>query len=110
MCFEQILLHSRANGGVWPLGEVHAEKAPHISLVQFNAAVGSERLLHDFGDSTTFRSQSAFIRKQGDKFWYIGDRWSGQEYFSSSYVALEIQFDGDGNPYIEYTDEPELFN
>ena len=75
-----------------------------------DSVMGRWGLLSDFGDDTTFRSQSAFIRKQGDKFWYIGDRWSGQEYFSSSYVALEIQFDENGNPFIEYTDEPELFN
>jgi hypothetical protein len=67
-------------------------------------------LLHDFGDDTTFSSQSAFIREQDGRFWYVGDRWSGQEYFSSTYVALEIKFDENGSPFIEYTDEPELFN
>ena len=34
----------------------------------------------------------------------------GPKYFESTYVVLEIRFDGEGNPYIEYTDKPELFN
>lgn len=75
-----------------------------------DSVMGRWGLLSDFGDDTTYRSQAAFIWEWDGKFWYIGDRWSGKEYFSSTYVALEIQFDGDGNPYIEYTDEPALFN
>ncbi len=77
-----------------------------------DSVTGRWGLLRDFGDSTTFRSQSAFVRRQGDRYWYVGDRWMGGEpkYFESTYVALEIQFDGEGNPFIEWTEEPELFN
>ena len=77
-----------------------------------DSVTGRWGLLHDFGDSTTFRSQSAFIYRRGDRYWYVGDRWMGGEpkYFESTYVVLEIRFDADGNPYIEWTDEPELFN
>jgi hypothetical protein len=77
-----------------------------------DSVTGRWGLLRDFGDGTTFRSQSAFVRKQGEKYWYIGDRWGGggPKYFESTYVVLEIRFDAEGNPFIEYTDEPELFN
>ena len=77
-----------------------------------DSVTGRWGLLRDFGDSTTFRSQSAFVRRQGDRYWYVGDRWMGGEpkYFESTYVALEIRFDGEGNPFIEWTEEPELFN
>lgn len=77
-----------------------------------DSVTGRWGLLRNFGDSTTFGSQAAFVRKQGDRYWYVGDRWmgGGPKYFESTYVALEIRFDGEGNPFIEYTDEPELFN
>ena len=77
-----------------------------------DSVTGRWGLLRNFGDSTTFGSQAAFVRKQGDRYWYVGDRWmgGGPKYFESTYVALEIRFDGEGNPYIEYTDEPALFN
>ena len=73
---------------------------------------GRWSLLRDFGDRTTFGSQSAFVYREGERTWYVGDRWMGGEpkYFESTYVALEIQFDGEGNPFIEWTEEPELFN
>lgn len=62
-----------------------------------------------FGDQTTFHSQPAFVlslKKDGkEHYYYFGDRWNGREYFSSTYVVLEIQFDADGNPFIEYADE-----
>lgn len=62
-----------------------------------------------FGDETTFGSQPAFvlpINKNGEEhFYYIADRWNAKYYFDSTYVILEIQFDNNGNPYIEYTDE-----
>lgn len=67
-----------------------------------------------FGDETTFQSQSAFVlpvEKDGEeKFIYFGDRWggSGEKYFESTYVVLEIKFDGNGMPYIEYSEEAYL--
>ncbi len=77
-----------------------------------DSVTGRWGLLRNFGDKTTFVSQSAFVRRQRDRYWYVGDRWmgGGPKYFESTYVVLEIQFDGEGNPFIEYTDEPELFN
>lgn len=75
-----------------------------------DSVTGEWSALSNFGDDTTFRSQAAFIWKWDEKFWYIGDCWSGKEYFSSTYVALEIRFDENGSPYIEYCDEPALFN
>lgn len=68
----------------------------------------------NFGDSTTFNSQSAFIlpiEKDGTtKYIYFGDRWGGkgEKYFNSTYVVLEIQFDNDGMPFIEYSEEAYL--
>lgn len=61
----------------------------------------------NFGDETTFRSQPAFILTPGDgRCLYFADRWggSGEKYFTSTYVVLEIKFDADGKPYIEYSE------
>lgn len=67
-------------------------------------------LLEDFGDETTFNSQPAFVlpvEKDGKTlYYYWADRWgkTNEEYFTSSYVVLPIQFREDGTPFIEYTD------
>ncbi len=63
--------------------------------------------LRDFGDETTFRSQSTFVLPLDGKFYYVGDRWEGggEAYFRSTYVILEIRFDKNGDPYIEFTEE-----
>lgn len=65
--------------------------------------------LYDFGDSTTFFSQPAFVLALNDMYYYFGDRWGGhnEKYFLSSYIVLPICFDED-KPYIEYCDEIEL--
>lgn len=77
--------------------------------------------LKDFGDSTTFTSQPAFIleipEKNATRYIYFGDRWcyksldltvEGDDtldyYRRSTYVVLPIQFDGD-RPFIEYSDQ-----
>ena len=77
-----------------------------------DSVTGRWSLLSDFGDRTTFGSQSAFVYRDGERYWYVGDRWMGGEpkYFESTYVVLEIQFTPDGEPFIEWTDEPGLFN
>lgn len=68
----------------------------------------------NFGDETTFRSQSAFVLPVGEgkdkKYIYFGDRWGGrgEKYFESSYICLEIKFDKDNMPYIEYSQEAYL--
>lgn len=65
----------------------------------------------NFGDETTFQSQPAFIlpvEKDGKtEYYYWADRWGGSEdnYFTSSYVVLKIQFKADGTPFIEYSED-----
>lgn len=69
---------------------------------------GRWSILEDFGDETTFRSQPAFVLPlEDDRYLYVGDRWggSGDAYFTSTYVVLEIRFTEDGSPYIVYSDE-----
>ena len=62
----------------------------------------------DFGDETTYRSQPAFVLTLEGMPYYVGDRWmgGGAAYFTSTYVALPIRFDGNGMPYIRYADSP----
>lgn len=68
----------------------------------------------NFGDETTYRSQSAFVlpvEKNGvTEYIYFGDRWGGraEKYFESSYIVLKIKFDADGMPYIDYDEEAYL--
>ncbi len=75
---------------------------------------GRWSLLSDFGDEVTFRSQSSFVLpiEKNDKtdYYYFGDRWgtTSEEYFTSTYVVFKIQFDENGNPFIEYSDEAQL--
>lgn len=73
-----------------------------------NAIDGRWTMNENFGDETTFKSQPAFVLTLDDgRYIYFADRWegAGEKYFSSTYVTLEIQFDADGNPFIEYSDE-----
>ena len=59
----------------------------------------------DFGDETTFHSQSAYVLPVGkDGYLYIGDRWggSGQAYFGSGYVFLPLGFREDGSLYLDW--------
>lgn len=73
---------------------------------------GRWTMLHLFGDETTYRSQPAFVlpvtKEDGEHFYYVADRWNANHYFDSTYVFLEIRFDGNGDPYIEYADECRL--
>lgn len=67
-----------------------------------------------FGDETTYRSQSAFVLpKETDgktEYIYFGDRWGGrgEKYFESSYIVLKIEFDENGMPYINYSEDAYL--
>jgi len=63
-----------------------------------------------FKDDSAPRPQAAFVPTRDGKIWYIGDHRSGQGSFSFTHIALKIQFDENGHPFIEYTDEPTLFN
>ena len=75
-----------------------------------DAVTGRWGLLRDFGDKVTFGSQSAFVWRAGDRYWYVGDRWmgGGEKYFDSTYVILEIRFNEAGEPSIEWASEGEL--
>ena len=67
--------------------------------------------IENFGDETTFRSQPAFVLSLEDgRHLYVADRWegSGDAYFSSTYVILEIHFPRDGRPYLEWNEESPL--
>ena len=48
--------------------------------------------LTDIGDSTTYRTQPAFIlpvEKEGKTvYYYVADRWNGKDYHDSRYVIL----------------------
>lgn len=75
---------------------------------------GRWSMLENFGDETTFHSQPAFVLPVGDDFYYFGDRWGGYpmskpfDYFRSGYVILKIQFDENGAPFIEWSDEGDI--
>ena len=64
--------------------------------------------LTDIGDSTTYRTQPAFIlpvEKVGKTvYYYVADRWNGKDYHDSRYVILPLGFTEDGRPVMEYTD------
>ncbi|MBE6611160.1 MAG: hypothetical protein E7632_01600 [Ruminococcaceae bacterium] len=72
---------------------------------------GEWEILREFGDALTFRSQPAFVlpvvRDGKEKFLYVGDRWEGNvpKYFDSTYIVLEIKWNENNEPYIEYSDE-----
>ena len=52
--------------------------------------------LRNCADDTTYHTQPAFVvklfGKDQEEILYMGDRWSGGEYFSSSYVMLPLEF------------------
>lgn len=58
--------------------------------------------LTDIGDSTTYRTQPAFIlpvEKEGKTvYYYVADRWNGKDYHDSRYVILPLGFTEDGRP------------
>lgn len=82
---------------------------------KYSVSDGMEKrfsMLSNFGDETTFRSQPAFILPldtvNGKQYIYVGDRWGGRDYMSSSYIFLEIKFDDKGMPYITWNENFEL--
>ncbi len=74
-----------------------------------DAIDGQWEELRDCADDTTYHTQPAFVLKlsgaEGELFLYMGDRWSGGEYFSSSYVMLPIEFKNDKEIDFSYYDE-----
>lgn len=64
--------------------------------------------LQDCADHTTWNTQPAFLLQingtEGELFLYMGDRWSGSEYFSSSYVLLPLEFTGEKGMDFSYVD------
>ena len=75
---------------------------------------GRWSLIYPFGDETTYQSQMAFVlpvEENGKtEYYYFGDRWggSGDAYYESTYVVLRIQFDENGAPFIEYSEDAQL--
>ncbi|MDP4134253.1 MAG: family 43 glycosylhydrolase [Bacillota bacterium] len=75
---------------------------------------GRYSINENFGDENTFFSQPAFVlpveREGVTKYLYFGDRWGGSKeaYFTSTYIVLEIRFDKNGMPYIEYDEKAAL--
>lgn len=56
------------------------------------------------GSELTFRSQSTFVLKIGEKYIYMGDRWNPEALNQSGYVWLEITFEND-KPVISWNNE-----
>ena len=72
---------------------------------------GKWSALENFGDETTFGSQPTFVLPvciDGETHYqYWADRWVGPPpaYFKAGYVVLDIKFDENDKPYIEWYDE-----
>lgn len=71
---------------------------------------GEWSVLRDFGDELTYRSQPAFVLQKDGRDIYIGDRWEGDgdKYFTSTYIILDIKYDANGNPYIDWNEKAEF--
>ena len=65
--------------------------------------------LTEIGDSTTYRSQPAFILQHAGRVLYFGDRWggNGEKYFESGYVVYPL-IEKDGKLTMQYADEIDL--
>ncbi len=75
-----------------------------------DSLTGRWSALRDIGDETTYRSQSAFMLEKDGRIYYVGDRWggSGDAYFTSTYVVLEVTFDEKGEPVMDWCEEAGL--
>ena len=69
-------------------------------------------MLTEIGDETTYHSQPAFILTiKGSKktsYIYVGDRWNGKDYPSSTYTWFPLTFNKDGTVEMTYCDELEI--
>ena len=65
---------------------------------------GEWSALYDFGDELTYRSQPAYVLQKDGRDIYVGDRWEGDgdKYFTSTYIILDIKYDENGCPYIDW--------
>ena len=65
--------------------------------------------LEEFGDSTTYDTQPAYVltlsEGQQTHYLYISDRWDGKDYNNSRYVFLYLEFDEDGKMKLNYQPE-----
>lgn len=59
------------------------------------------------GAQTTFESQSTYVLNVGDKYIYMGDRWSPDDAIDGRYIWLPIDFNDNGFT-IEWVDEWQL--
>lgn len=70
------------------------------------AMEGKWSLLSNIGDSTTFRTQPAFLLPitgtETTTYLYVSDRWDAQDYHNSRYVILPVEFDEKGAPSLSY--------
>lgn len=72
--------------------------AANQSTYAYSTAIdGDWTMRFSFGDETTFGSQPTCVLQISDKFYYIGDRWNAEDYFSSSTVILPIVFHTDNS-------------
>ena len=72
-----------------------------------DAITGPWKPLQFCADETTYDTQPAFAIPLGGEdgtVLYMGDRWSGGEYFSSSYVLLPLKFFGEDELDFAYHD------
>lgn len=69
---------------------------------------GRWSLLQNCADETTYDSQPAFVLtvfgEESTTHLYFGDRWSGGEYFSSSYLVLPLTVDNGNRVILPYND------
>lgn len=79
---------------------------------KYATAKGMEQsfsMLTNLGDETTYHTQPAFILpvRTNNKisYYYVSDRWNGEDYNDSRYVILPIIFNEDGSIRIDYVDE-----
>ncbi|MCR5154978.1 MAG: family 43 glycosylhydrolase [Lachnospiraceae bacterium] len=69
---------------------------------------GKWSTLCNIGDETTYRTQPAFLLKltgEKEQTFYFSDRWNAKDYNDSRYVVLPLEFDRNGAPVLNYTDE-----
>ena len=63
------------------------------------------------GKETTFDSQSTYIlpvQGKNDAFIFMADRWNPKDAIDGRYIWLPVQFDENGQPFLEWMDRWDL--
>lgn len=110
------MFYRKANGKYYILTSHCTGWAPNQGKCAMGDAPDGRFSLNTlFGDSTTYRSQPAFVlpytRENGDvTYLYFADRWEGggEKYFTSSYIVLPIDFDESGKASIDWHEYCEI--